>query len=99
VCHSVLLINHTIDIIAVPTFGDQEKLSQVTAFVLESLRWRPVSIGGVFALLKIVYVSNACPTRIRASCNDGCHMEELPDSQRCNSYRKPLVRPKGCRSG
>ncbi|KAG2029824.1 cytochrome P450 [Suillus americanus] len=29
-----------------PTFGDQETLPQVTAFMLESMRWRPVSIGG-----------------------------------------------------
>ncbi|KAG1812011.1 cytochrome P450 [Suillus variegatus] len=29
-----------------PTFSDQEMLPQVTAFILESLRWRPVSIGG-----------------------------------------------------
>ncbi|KAG1724531.1 cytochrome P450 [Suillus lakei] len=29
-----------------PTFGDQEMLPQVTAFMLESLRWRPVSLGG-----------------------------------------------------
>ncbi|KAG1895682.1 cytochrome P450 [Suillus fuscotomentosus] len=30
----------------VPTFDDQEMLPQVTAFMLESLRWRPVSLGG-----------------------------------------------------
>ncbi|KAI9461381.1 cytochrome P450 [Boletus coccyginus] len=29
-----------------PSFSDQEMLPQVTAFMLESLRWRPVSIGG-----------------------------------------------------
>ncbi|KAG1855924.1 cytochrome P450 [Suillus subluteus] len=29
-----------------PTFGDQEMLPQVTAFMLESMRWRPVSLGG-----------------------------------------------------
>lgn len=29
-----------------PTFSDQEMLPQVTAFMLESLRWRPVSLGG-----------------------------------------------------
>ncbi|KAH7906434.1 cytochrome P450 [Hygrophoropsis aurantiaca] len=29
-----------------PTFDDQAILPQVTAFMLESLRWRPVSIGG-----------------------------------------------------
>ncbi|KAG1869668.1 cytochrome P450 [Suillus tomentosus] len=29
-----------------PTFADQEMLPQVTAFMLESLRWRPVSFGG-----------------------------------------------------
>ncbi|KAG1869131.1 cytochrome P450 [Suillus tomentosus] len=29
-----------------PTFADQEMLPQVTAFILESLRWRPVSFGG-----------------------------------------------------
>ncbi|KAG1807412.1 cytochrome P450 [Suillus variegatus] len=28
------------------TFADQEMLPQVTAFMLESLRWRPVSLGG-----------------------------------------------------
>lgn len=29
-----------------PTFGDQEMLPQVTAFMLESLRWRPITPGG-----------------------------------------------------
>ncbi|KAG2099566.1 cytochrome P450 [Suillus discolor] len=29
-----------------PTFDDQEMLPQVTAFMLESLRWRPVTLGG-----------------------------------------------------
>ncbi|KAG1810570.1 cytochrome P450 [Suillus subaureus] len=29
-----------------PTFDDQEMLPQVTAFMLESLRWRPVALGG-----------------------------------------------------
>ncbi|CCM05043.1 uncharacterized protein FIBRA_07245 [Fibroporia radiculosa] len=29
-----------------PTFDDEEMLTEVTAFVLESYRWRPVSIGG-----------------------------------------------------
>ncbi|KIJ60536.1 hypothetical protein HYDPIDRAFT_117061 [Hydnomerulius pinastri MD-312] len=29
-----------------PSFDDQEMLPQVTAFMLESMRWRPVSIGG-----------------------------------------------------
>ncbi|KAG1840953.1 cytochrome P450 [Suillus tomentosus] len=29
-----------------PTFDDQEMLPQVNAFMLESLRWRPVSLGG-----------------------------------------------------
>ncbi|KAG1841634.1 cytochrome P450 [Suillus tomentosus] len=30
-----------------PTFADQEMLPQVTAFMLESLRWRPVTLGGI----------------------------------------------------
>ncbi|KAG1798579.1 cytochrome P450 [Suillus plorans] len=29
-----------------PTFADHEMLPQVTAFMLESLRWRPVTLGG-----------------------------------------------------
>ncbi|KAG1849239.1 cytochrome P450 [Suillus subluteus] len=29
-----------------PRFDDQEMLPQVTAFMLESMRWRPVSLGG-----------------------------------------------------
>ncbi|KAG2072915.1 cytochrome P450 [Suillus decipiens] len=29
-----------------PAFEDQEMLPQVTAFILESMRWRPVSFGG-----------------------------------------------------
>ncbi|KAG0697790.1 cytochrome P450 [Suillus ampliporus] len=39
-----------------PTFGDQEMLPQVTAFMLESLRWRPVSVGGTFdaAIINLV---------------------------------------------
>ena len=44
----LLLINDTADITTVPSFGDQEMLPKVTAFMLESLRWRPVSIGGAF---------------------------------------------------
>ena len=35
----------------VPTFGDQNILNQVTAFVLETYRWRPVSAGGTRELL------------------------------------------------
>jgi hypothetical protein len=30
----------------VPTFDDQEMLPQVITFMLESMRWRPVSLGG-----------------------------------------------------
>ncbi|KAG1908862.1 cytochrome P450 [Suillus fuscotomentosus] len=30
-----------------PMFTDQEVLPQVTAFILESLRWRPVTLGGL----------------------------------------------------
>ncbi|KAG2084650.1 uncharacterized protein F5147DRAFT_731633, partial [Suillus discolor] len=30
-----------------PTFDDQEMLPQVTAFMLGSLRWRPVNLGGM----------------------------------------------------
>ncbi|KAG2099561.1 cytochrome P450 [Suillus discolor] len=30
-----------------PTFADLEMLPQVTAFMLESLRWRPVTLGGI----------------------------------------------------
>ncbi|KAG1764170.1 cytochrome P450 [Suillus placidus] len=33
-----------------PTFGDQEMLPQVTAFMLESLRWRPGILGGTYHL-------------------------------------------------
>jgi len=31
----------------VPSFGDQDMLPQVTAFMLESYRWRPVTVGGI----------------------------------------------------
>ena len=93
---SLLMPNQIIEVTAVPSFGDQEMLPQVTAFMLETLRWRPVTIGGAFARPDTVYrASDACP-RIRASCNDGSRVEQLLDSQRCNSHRKPLVRPKGC---
>ncbi|KAG1817859.1 cytochrome P450 [Suillus variegatus] len=34
------------NVVGLPTFADQEMLPQVTAFMLESLRWRPVSLGG-----------------------------------------------------
>ncbi|KAG1854466.1 cytochrome P450 [Suillus subalutaceus] len=34
------------NVVGLPTFGDQEMLPQVTAFILESMRWRPVSLGG-----------------------------------------------------
>ncbi|KAJ8588373.1 cytochrome P450 [Rhizopogon salebrosus TDB-379] len=37
------VVGHT----RLPTFGDQEILPQVTAFILESMRWRPVAVGGV----------------------------------------------------
>lgn len=30
----------------VPSFGDMEELTEVTAFIQESYRWRPVSAGG-----------------------------------------------------
>ena len=95
----LLLMNRIIDITAVPSFGDQEMLPQVTAFMLESLRWRPVSIGGALDLqIPCNGTSDTCP-RIRAPCNDGCHMEEPLNSQRRNRHRKPLVCPKECHSG
>ena len=69
------MLNRTVDITAVPSFGDQEMLPQVTAFMLESMRWRPVTIGGAFALPDTVCrASDACP-RIRALCNDGSRVE------------------------
>ncbi|KAG1840951.1 cytochrome P450 [Suillus tomentosus] len=34
------------NVVGLPTFDDQEMLPQVTAFMLESLRWRPVTLGG-----------------------------------------------------
>lgn len=40
--HVLILINQ----ILVPSFGDMEELTEVTAFVQESYRWRPVSAGG-----------------------------------------------------
>jgi len=30
----------------VPSFGDAAELTEVTAFVQETYRWRPVSVGG-----------------------------------------------------
>ncbi|KAG1816638.1 hypothetical protein EV424DRAFT_1540689 [Suillus variegatus] len=36
------------DFVGLPTFADQ--LPQVTTFMLESLRWRPTSLGGMFYL-------------------------------------------------
>ncbi|KAG0696780.1 cytochrome P450 [Suillus ampliporus] len=46
-----------------PTFGDQEMLPQVTAFMLESLRWRPVAIGGFAhrAIKDIIWKSYLIP--------------------------------------
>lgn len=32
--------------LTVPVFGDTDELTEVTAFMLESFRWRPVSAGG-----------------------------------------------------
>lgn len=32
-------------LIQVPSIGDMNELTEVTAFVLESYRWRPVSLG------------------------------------------------------
>lgn len=40
--HVLILINQN----SVPSFGDMEELTEVTAFVQESYRWRPVSAGG-----------------------------------------------------
>lgn len=40
--HVLILINQNL----VPSFGDMEELTEVTAFVQESYRWRPVSAGG-----------------------------------------------------
>ncbi|KAG1829919.1 cytochrome P450 [Suillus variegatus] len=39
-------LDHVVGRTRLPTFADQEMLPQVTAFMLESLRWRPVNIGG-----------------------------------------------------
>ncbi|KAG1801962.1 cytochrome P450, partial [Suillus variegatus] len=39
-------LNNVVGRTRLPTFDDQEMLPQVTAFMLESLRWRPVSLGG-----------------------------------------------------
>lgn len=38
-------------IYAVPTFEDESQLTEVTAFVLESFRWRPVTPMGPCALI------------------------------------------------
>lgn len=35
----------------VPTFEDESMLPEVTAFILESYRWRPVTPGGMFSRL------------------------------------------------
>ncbi|KAG2131613.1 cytochrome P450 [Suillus bovinus] len=34
------------NVVGLPTFADQEMLPQVTAFMLESMRWRPVALAG-----------------------------------------------------
>lgn len=49
------ILNRTIDMTAVPCFGDEDMLPQVTAFMLESQRWRPVSIGGAFIYSGVVH--------------------------------------------
>lgn len=36
--------------LTVPVFDDMDDLTEVTAFILESYRWRPVSAGGNFFL-------------------------------------------------
>lgn len=33
-------------VLLAPTFEDEDLLPEVTAFVLEAYRWRPVSAGG-----------------------------------------------------
>lgn len=50
-CFSLRMLIQDIETPAVPSISDQEMLPQVTAFMLESLRWRPVSIGGARHLL------------------------------------------------
>ena len=46
-----------------PCFGDMEDLTEVTAYVLESYRWRPVSVGGFphRATKDIIYGSYLIP--------------------------------------
>ncbi|KAG2046469.1 cytochrome P450, partial [Suillus hirtellus] len=40
-------LDHVVGRMQLPMFTDQEVLPQVTAFILESLRWRPVTLGGL----------------------------------------------------
>ncbi|KAG1829926.1 cytochrome P450 [Suillus variegatus] len=40
-------LDHVVGRTRLPKFTDQEVLPQVTAFMLESLRWRPVTLGGL----------------------------------------------------
>ncbi|KAG2131612.1 cytochrome P450 [Suillus bovinus] len=40
-------LDNVVGLTRLPTFDDQEMLPQVTAFMLESMRWRPVALGGL----------------------------------------------------
>ena len=49
---SVLIFGRAVDTTAVPYFGDQDMLPQVTTLTLEGPRWRPVQcFGAAFTLV------------------------------------------------
>ncbi|KAG2131611.1 cytochrome P450 [Suillus bovinus] len=75
-----------------PTFDDQEMLPQVTAFMLESLRWRPVNFGGLAhrATKDLIWNNYLIPAgaivigNLWAIANDS---EVFPEPQKFNPQR------------
>jgi len=75
-----------------PTFGDQSLLTQVTAFVLETYRWRPVSAGGFAhrAMKDIVWKNYRIPAGASVIGNQwsiGRDPEVFPNPEHFNPQR------------
>ncbi|KAG1895267.1 cytochrome P450 [Suillus fuscotomentosus] len=85
-------LNNVVGRTQLPTFDDQEMLLQVTVFMLESLRWRPVCIGG-FAhraskdIIWNKYLIPAVATVIGNHWAIANHPEVFPEPQTFNPQR------------
>ncbi|KAG1809041.1 cytochrome P450 [Suillus variegatus] len=87
-CTLIKILNNGL----VPTFGDQEMLPQATAFMLESLRWRPVSLGGFAhrAIKDIIWKNYLIPAGATVIGNHWVianDLEVFPEPHRFNPQR------------